>query len=359
MQELYTFQGENMDSGKDLNNDFIRIVRLLTIVVSASVLLMAAVLLWGSAIGNDLFTARRKEVVQAPKAPTPSVPEFWRAPEVLLVSDKKADEINYGRELIAHTAKFLGPEGSVMKMSNGMNCQNCHLDAGTKTFGNNYSAVASTYPKYRARSGSVESIEKRVNDCFERSLNGSALDSASREMRAIVSYIEWLGTGVKKGEAPKGSGLLKIEPLGRAADPQKGKALYEAQCVACHGKNGQGLKLPDGTAYQYPPLWGDRSYNQGAGLFRLSTFAQFVYTNMPLGATYDRPVLSKEEAWDIAAYVNSLPRPGKDISKDWPDIGLKPFDHPFGPYEDPFSEAQHKYGPFGPIKDFYAKKESK
>jgi thiosulfate dehydrogenase len=240
-----------------------------------------------------------------------------------------------------------------------MNCQNCHLEAGTRTFGNNYAAVATGYPKFRARSGTVESIEKRINDCFERSLNGKALDIDSREMRAMVTYIEWLGSGVVKGGAPKGAGLVKMETLDRAADPLKGKALYERQCVVCHGKNGEGLKVADGTEYQFPPLWGSNSYNHGAGLYRLSTFAQFIRANMPLGATHDNPILSEEDSWDVAAYVNSLPRPRKDLSGDWPDISLKPIDHPFGPYSDPFGEIQHKFGPFEPIKKFYERKKSK
>lgn len=73
---------------------------------------------------------------------------------------------------------------------------------------------------------------------------------------------------------------------------------------------------------------------------------------MPQGADYHSPQLSNEEAWDVAAFVNSQPRPSKDLSKDWPDISKKPVDHPFGPYADPFNEQQHKYGPYGPIKDY-------
>lgn len=106
----------------------------------------------------------------------------------------------------------------------------------------------------------------------------------------------------------------------------------------------------DKVAYQYPPLWGDHSYNHGAGLYRLSRFAGYIKANMPLGATYKAPLLSDEEAWDLAAYVNSMPRPSKDLSKDWPKIEEKIFDHPFGPYADAFGEEQHKYGPFKPIK---------
>ena len=100
---------------------------------------------------------------------------IWIAPDTSgLVNEKNQAIIRYGRQLISNTAYYLGPKGKVAFMSNGMNCQNCHLNAGTKPFGNNYSAVASTYPKFRERSGGIENIYKRVNDCFERSLNGQA-----------------------------------------------------------------------------------------------------------------------------------------------------------------------------------------
>lgn len=277
---------------------------------------------------------------------------YWMAPDLSQLTD---EEIKYGRELIVATSRYLGPKGSVKSISNGLNCQNCHLEAGTKIFGNNYSAVASTYPKFRARSGTIESIEKRINDCFERSLNGAPLPEDGREMRAIVAYMKWLGQNVPKGQSPPGVGLVEVPYLDRAADPEKGRLVYEQKCAVCHGIQGQGLLLPDGISYQYPPLWGPHSYNTGAGLYRLSRFAGYVKANMPLGASFDNPQLTDEEAWDVAAYVNSQPRPVMDISKDWPDISKKPVDHPFGPFADDFPETQHKYGPFGPIKDFYKK----
>lgn len=278
---------------------------------------------------------------------------FWQAPDVrALEADPKKEEILYGKDLIAHTADYFGPKGKVFLAStNGMNCQNCHLDAGTKVFGNNYSAVASTYPKFRARSGAIENMYKRVNDCFERSLNGKGLDTNSKEMQAIVSYIKWLGKDVAKGEKPEGSGFKDLKFLDRASDPVKGKLVYTAKCQSCHQANGEGVLNGDKTAFTYPPLWGANSYNDGAGLYRMSNFSKFVKYNMPLGASHDAAQLSDEEAWDVAAFVNSQPRPNKDIKKDWPKIEEKPFDHPFGPYKDGFSEKQHKYGPFKPIKD--------
>ena len=277
----------------------------------------------------------------------------WIAPSLFVDQELQGEErqlVIYGQDLIAHTARYLGPNGSVKAISNGMNCQNCHLDAGKRIDGNNYSAVFSTYPKFRDRSGGMESIYKRVSDCFERSLNGTAPDSNSREYKAIYAYIKWLGSDVKKGDKPKGSGIPKIAYLNRAADPAKGKIVYQNQCQSCHGTDGQGQLNLAGNEYEYPPLWGEHSFNVSAGLFRLSNMAGYVYTNMPFNqAMPGNPKLTVEESWDVSAYVNSMPRPQKKFSEDWPNISKKPFDHPFGPYTDGFSEQQHKLGPFKPI----------
>jgi thiosulfate dehydrogenase len=280
------------------------------------------------------------------------VDSAWTGPSTKTIpKDEEGKLIRYGRELIIHTSKYLGPKGKIKNISNGMECTNCHLDAGTKRFGNNFSAVASTYPKFRPRYGKEESIERRINDCFERSLNGQAIDSNSHEMQAIVMYIRWLGKDVKKGVAPAGSGLPVVPYLERAADPKKGKLVYESKCGMCHGSSGGGMLKEDSSSWLNPPLWGDQSYNVGAGIYRIGSFARFVKANMPWGTTADAPQLSDEEAWDVAAYVNSLSRPQIDLSKDWPDISKKAIDHPYGPYSDSFTEVQHKFGPFKPIEE--------
>jgi len=280
--------------------------------------------------------------------------DHWIAPSLFIEPPTKGEDrqqLIYGQDLIANTARYLGPNGSVAHISNGMNCQNCHLDAGTRPFGNNYGAVASTYPKFRARSGNMESIVKRVNDCFERSLNGTALDSTSKEMLAIVAYIKWVGKDIPKGEKPKGSGIADLPFLERAASPLYGKTVYSQKCQTCHGVNGEGVMDINNVSYTFPPLWGDKSFNNGAGLYRISRLAGYVKDNMPFGEStnHTHPQLSDEEAWDVAAYINSQPRPKKDLSDDWPDIAGKPIDHPFGPYADQFNEQQHKYGPFAEI----------
>jgi thiosulfate dehydrogenase len=283
----------------------------------------------------------------------PSVPEvqnLWKAPSINSIQENK-ELILYGKDLIANTAEYLGPKGSVKQISNGLNCQNCHLAAGTQPFGNNYGGVASTYPKIRPRSGKMVDTEGRINACFQRSLNGSPLPSNSKELKAMIAYIEWLGKDVPEGIKPKGAGLYKISYLNRAASPENGKYIYVEQCERCHGSNGEGILKQDKISYQYPPLWGANSYNVSAGLYRIEKFARFVKTNMPYGISYKDIVLSDEEAWDIAAYVNSQPRPNKKFKGDWEaNLINKPLDAPFGPYADGFTEKEHKYGPYIPIQ---------
>jgi thiosulfate dehydrogenase len=274
----------------------------------------------------------------------------WNKSQIKTGTDS-GDLIMYGYELIANTAYYLGPKGTVARITNGMNCQNCHLNGGTVPYGNNFGKVYATYPQFRARKNGFQSIYDRINDCLLRSLNGSSLDSATREMQAIYAYIKWLGAGVPTGSAPEGTSIAKLHYIDRAADPKTGKLVYSSHCVRCHGAEGQGRPNVANTGYTYPPLWGAHSYNDGAGLYRLTAFAGFVKNNMPFGTSYHKPQLTDEEAWDVAAFVNSQPRPHKDQSRDWADITKKPIDFPFGPYADKFTAVQHKYGPFQPIKD--------
>jgi thiosulfate dehydrogenase len=285
----------------------------------------------------------------ASAALTSSSPEAaWVAPDTsTLGQDAQSVLIRYGRELVANTAFYLGPKGKVNHLSNGMNCQNCHLKAGTQLYANSYSAVYSIYPKFRARSGTVEDIHKRIDDCMERSLNGRKLEKNSREMKALVAYINWVGKDVPKNVTPKGTSVVDVPWLDRAADPLKGAIAFKATCVRCHGEDGQGKFNPDSITYQYPPLWGPNSYNISAGMYRLSRLAGYIKSNMPFEeSTHDRPKLTDEEAWDIAAYISSMPRPEKRFTGDWPDVSKKPVDYPFGPFANSFSEQQHKYGPF-------------
>ncbi|HWY97459.1 MAG TPA: c-type cytochrome [Bacteroidia bacterium] len=279
----------------------------------------------------------------------------WVIPDTNeLANTEDAKLIKYGRSLIINTSYYLGPEGVIAHKSSGLNCQNCHLDAGTKLFGNNFSRASTSYPKFKDRSGSVETMVKKVEDCFERSMNGKKIDSNGKEMKAFIAYLQWIGKNVKKGTAPQGSGIEELPFLNRAADTAKGRMVFASNCQICHGKNGEGVLNLTGTAYIYPPLWGEHSYNIGASIYRLSKFAGYVKNNMPFKADKTKQ-LTNEQAWDVAAFVNSQYHPFKNISTDWPKLSTKPYDYPFGPYADHlFTNNQRKYGPYGPIKNYYA-----
>ncbi len=350
---------------EQLTKEIKRLGRIIALLLASLILIPLLLIVqpdlfsWFRKSESEIAAEKKKKAIEQSLADTQPKEDngFWKPADLNSISNNQLKaQILYGQDLIAHTAKYLGPKGSVSQTTNGMNCQNCHLAAGTKTWGNNYGAVFATYPKYRARSGQTEDIYKRINDCIERSLNGTALTLNSKEMQAMKAYIEFIGKEVIKGEKPKGSGIVELPFLDRPADPLKGKELFVVKCQRCHQPNGEGILAGDQIEYLYPPLWGNHSYNQGAGLYRMSRMAGFIKNNMPQGVSFQNPELTDEEAWDLAAYINSQARPTKDFSADWPKIAEKPVDHPFGPYADKFSETQHKFGPFQPIADEKKKK---
>ena len=138
----------------------------------------------------------------------------------------------------------------------------------------------------------------------------------------------------------------------RAADVAAGRLVFEANCAVCHGSDGQGLlaAIDRSEGYLFPPLWGPDSFNNGAGMTRLLTAARFIKARMPLG----KPDLTDDEAYDVAAYMNSHERPQRpNLEVDYPDLKNKPVDSPYPPYADEFPVEQHRLGPFQPIRDFY------
>lgn len=281
----------------------------------------------------------------------------WTVPEVgALPQDARSQLIRRGRDLITATYAYIGPEVEASKRYAGNNlaCSNCHLSAGTRKFGLPLFGLFGDFPQDNPRSGTEITIEQRIDGCMERSMNGRAMPADAPEMQAMVAYIAFLSTGVPKGQQLPGMGAGKMPELDRAADPARGQAIYQRACQSCHGTDGRGLRRGTPSAdlgYMVPPLWGPDSFNDGAGMSRLITAANFIHFNMPHGTDYWNPRLSVEEAWDVAAFMVSQPRPKKSgLDRDFPDPILKPADTPYGPYADGFTERQHKYGPFAPIR---------
>ena len=298
------------------------------------------------------FQACRADSAAPPAQPLWTVPDIDKLPV-----DSWGRTVRYGRDLISKTSSLIGPEvqdASKRFAGNNLDCRSCHIAAGTQKFGLPLIGVYADFPAYGARIGRVETIVERIQSCMERSMNGKPLPPEGPEMTALVSYLMFLSTGRPVGAKTEGHGAGRMRELDRAADPAKGRTVYANTCAACHGDKGQGQrfgKVGDAKGYAFPPLWGPDSFNDGAGMNRLTEAANFVHSDMPEGTTWKHPTVSPEDAWDVAAYVNSQPRPAMpNLDRDFPNKLEKPVDTPYGPYADGFSAEQHKFGPFAPIE---------
>ena len=264
--------------------------------------------------------------------------------------------VRYGKHLAEKTYEVIGPEVADKKMryaGNNLACTNCHEESATKKFAIPWVGAQATFPQYRGREDDVSTIEERVNGCMERSMNGKPLPFDTKEMKAFVTYIHFLSRGVPVGSSVEGQGLPKFNPPDRMSNVSAGEKVYAEKCIACHGQDGAGLrngKPGEAKGYTFPPLWGKDSFNNGAGMNRLLTAAAFIKTNMPLGSSYTQTLLTNDEAYDVAGYILSKPRPIKaNLDRDFPARWNKPVDAAFPPYVDGAPAEQHKYGPFQPL----------
>ncbi|SUB00642.1 Alcohol dehydrogenase cytochrome c subunit precursor [Pannonibacter phragmitetus] len=240
-----------------------------------------------------------------------------------LLDEPDKDQLVLGMRLNSETNKLL--PGHV---GNDLNCTSCHLNAGTVADGSPYVGVSAFFPSYAPRSGREITMADRINGCFRRSMNGQPLKPDSEEMLAMLAYFDWMKGETRPEDKVEGRGIGKIDPS-LTPDPVNGEKIYAAQCAVCHGANGEGLKDGAGRVV-YPALWGERSFNIGAGMARTYTAAAFVKRNMPIGFHEKFPLgqggLSDQEALDVAEFFSHKPRPdfpGKE--KDWPNGG-KPKD---------------------------------
>ena len=231
-------------------------------------------------------------------------------------------------------------------VGNEQNCVNCHMQAGQKANAAPLWAAYSSYPAYRKKNDKVNSYAERIQGCFNYSMNGKPPAYDSPEIKALSAYSYWLmmsglmdrhgmegqpvpevdpvnlQAGAKGADFPfpeaiaavfpveersklKGRGYPKLAQPEQTPSIARGQKVYSEYCAACHSDDGQGMKGADGRSY-IPPLWGPMAYNWGAGMHRINTAAYFIYENMPLGKSVK---LTKQQAWDVAAYINKHERP--------------------------------------------------
>lgn len=270
---------------------------------------------WGNKaapVTETLVKEMRAELKLKPTKPT----QFASPKLADLLAASNADQVVRGMRLHLETKKLL-PNN----VGNNLNCGSCHTNAGTVAGGSPFVGVSAMFPSYGARAGRVITIEERINGCFLRSMNGKPLPKDGADMKAMVAYYDWMKKDYKMNDKVPGRGIGKVD-TSLVPNAENGKKVYEAQCAACHGQNGEGLKKADGTPV-FPALWGDESFNIGAGMARTYKAAEFVKANMPFGIHTKFPLgqggLSDQDAVDVAEYFTHQPRPdfaGKD--KDFP-----------------------------------------
>ncbi|CAB3639884.1 c-type cytochrome [Achromobacter pulmonis] len=252
------------------------------------------------------------------------LPDYTIPSDTLIDSAPNAEQIRYGQRLLNETRRLLPHNTGA-----SLNCSSCHVQQGKKPLGAPYINSFNSFPQFNPRAGRDVTLADRINGCFQRSMNGKPLDKDSPEMAAMLAYMKWLAQDVPHGAKVQIKNAWPIDTK-LVPDPARGKHLYAAQCASCHGAAGEGKRDRAGNIV-FPPLWGDESFNIGAGLARTYKAAAFIRNSMPMGVNThgnwgEGKVLSDQDAVDVAEYFTHMPRPDfppKD--KDWPD-GKKPKD---------------------------------
>ncbi len=236
----------------------------------------------------------------------------WYAVDIAkLGPGSQNDLIRYGRDLVVNTARHIGKNATdpaLRYAGNDLACQNCHLNAGLQPFAAPFISTFATFPMMV--DDQVLTLTGRLNGCMRRSMNGKDLPPEGREMQALVAYLQFVGRGTPDGVRLPGMGLKSLEPPASPPDSRRGQEVYAAQCSKCHKEDGQGE--PKGSpqiGYSIPPLWGDASFNAGAGMAKIAYAASYIRANMPFGINYLDPVLTVQQAWDVAAFMVSKPHP--------------------------------------------------
>lgn len=210
---------------------------------------------------------------------------------------EEAPEDIRGEVMLGYLIMTQTPKYAAEYTGNDLSCSSCHFDGGRSLNSISLVGVGATYPQYRSRQDYTTDLAMRTQDCFERSMNGKAPALDSQVMQSLLVYMQWISKGIPIYAKLPWALPSKLDS-DHKPDAAQGATVYRDECARCHGAQGQGTDIA-------PPLWGDGSYNDGAGMHRVTTFSVFAWRFMPKNA----PSLTQEQALDVAAYVNGQPRP--------------------------------------------------
>ena len=241
-----------------------------------------------------------------PLPPTPANTIPFTPPDLSTIPNSPlGDMVSFGRDVFLDTQRYAKPY-----VGNKLNCVNCHLDGGRRANSAPLWAAYVAYPSFLTKNDQVNTFEKRLEVCFRYSMNGRMPPADSAVITGLVAYAYWLATGAPVGGHLTGRGFPEVSQPPQPASVARGQEVYTAHCSACHQPDGAGLKGNEG--YTFPPVWGAQSYNKGAGMHVDATAAAFIKANMPPGQAES---LTDQQAWDVAAYINSKPRPADPRGK--------------------------------------------
>jgi thiosulfate dehydrogenase len=225
-----------------------------------------------------------------------SVMAFTPPAESAMPKGPLGDSVKRGEAIFTATHKYAGPFAG-----NSLNCSNCHLDRGRKAGAIPMWGAWPLYPQYRTKNGKVTTMALRIQECFLYSMNGKKPPADSDVITDLQSYFAWLATGAPTGATLPGQGYPELPISTNPPSRGRGAQLFGKTCATCHGADGQG-----NASAGIPPLWGPQSFNAGAGMHEVEKAARFIRANMPLG---QEGTLTPDQARDIAAYIDSKPRP--------------------------------------------------
>ncbi|MGS1012981.1 c-type cytochrome [Rhodanobacter sp. UC4450_H17] len=283
--------------------------------VIGGIVLFAAVVVFGNIEVPGLHhsrQARDRGPEASGSAPAPATagkktpPAFNPPPESSIPSGPGGDAVRRGMQIFVNTRTHAG-----QYVGNELSCSNCHLDAGRRADSAPMWSAWVSYPMYRSKNKQINTMEDRVKGCFTYSMNaqdstsGGPPKAGDQVYKDLQAYMHWLATGAPTNTKLAGGGYPKLKKTAQGYSPERGQTVFQTYCATCHGGDGQGQHDINGRVV-FPPLWGPHSYNWGAGMASINNAAGFIKANMPLGQ-HDR--LTDQQAWDVAAYIDSHERP--------------------------------------------------